>query len=404
MATASARSASVLARTSQQIYKRELIVIPVVLVASCGLLFGKTITENDNYHYGAIENDGWLSRRFVRPFSLRLSVATNTVFCQDDNHTSPNNYFSTSLHVPSFLQRTLYKLNLASLPLPRLMQPNDGDLTLSARCIRQRQQDDQRIRQLQQELLTAIHEKNQALAASLLTRIYTILYGINNNVDSTTSSQMSFSPQDRQDFLQRYGCTGWTEHILMVLLELGQDRGLVEMGAGQGQWARALTDRHFKLQDSSLSSIKQKQTKHFEFVLAYDNKSALPLNPEIYHNKTLPYQQHFYDKVQDCSNDTTFQSIFRSWECRGRVLLLVYPGPDDMAVNALKAYTEADARFNDTLVFVGEGRGGANANDAFFDRLESGDWVLETILPVRVFGTKGYERMFVFKRRVEVAK
>eukprot|EP00586_Coscinodiscus_wailesii_P016196 CAMPEP_0172513856 /NCGR_PEP_ID=MMETSP1066-20121228/256026_1 /TAXON_ID=671091 /ORGANISM="Coscinodiscus wailesii, Strain CCMP2513" /LENGTH=62 /DNA_ID=CAMNT_0013294299 /DNA_START=188 /DNA_END=372 /DNA_ORIENTATION=- len=48
-----------------------------------------------------------------------------------------------------------------------------------------------------------------------------------------------------------------------------------------------------------------------------------------------------------------------------------------MAVEAVKEYVNVDPARNDMVVYVGEGRGGANANDAFFEFLEgSGDWVL----------------------------
>merc|ERR1712039_296311 len=49
-----------------------------------------------------------------------------------------------------------------------------------------------------------------------------------------------------------------------------------------------------------------------------------------------------------------------------RSLLLVYPNPGPMARRCLDNYT------GDTLVYVGEGRGGVNADDAFFDALAQG--------------------------------
>eukprot|EP00955_Chlamydomonas_euryale_P060617 357773-Chlamydomonas_euryale.AAC.3 len=78
---------------------------------------------------------------------------------------------------------------------------------------------------------------------------------------------------------------------------------------------------------------------------------------------------------------------------RRRTLLLVYPGPDDMALNALKAYSGRHAHMAVSnvcwcspcmcptifprrhLLYVGESRGGINANDAFFDLLEKTDGV-----------------------------
>lgn len=46
-----------------------------------------------------------------------------------------------------------------------------------------------------------------------------------------------------------------------------------------------------------------------------------------------------------------------------RTLLLVYPGPNDMASSCLKEYR------GNCILYVGEPRGGVNANDEFFSAL-----------------------------------
>lgn len=76
---------------------------------------------------------------------------------------------------------------------------------------------------------------------------------------------------------------------------------------------------------------------------------------------------------------------------RKRTLLLVYPGPTDMACNALNLYK------GDRLLYVGESRGGINANDAFFDALEKG-WDVEKVVQVEPF-PDGFEVLWVMKRR-----
>jgi len=178
------------------------------------------------------------------------------------------------------------------------------------------------------------------------------------------------------------------------LLHLGKGRGFVEIGAGNGQWARALTDAY-----KASEHAKEMKTKkiRFDFVLAYDDMSGLPLDPDVYHPRTKPFTAYFYDKVQPCDS---ISRILTQWTCRGRVLLLVFPSPgSDMAIQALQAY-ESISPMNDTVVYVGEGKGGANANDAFFDHLESsGNWILYKILPVKSFGAKGYEKLYVLKRK-----
>jgi hypothetical protein len=67
--------------------------------------------------------------------------------------------------------------------------------------------------------------------------------------------------------------------------------------------------------------------------------------------------------------------------------------------NAATSYVDVSPPvFNDTIVYVGEGRGRANADGAFFDLLESGDWVLVQVMPVQSFGDKGFKKMYVLKR------
>jgi hypothetical protein len=69
-------------------------------------------------------------------------------------------------------------------------------------------------------------------------------------------------------------------------------------------------------------------------------------------------------------------------------------------VKAAAAYVEVSPIFNDTIVYVGEGCGGANADDAFFFLVESGDWILVQVLPVKSFSETGFETLYVLKRVV----
>jgi hypothetical protein len=49
------------------------------------------------------------------------------------------------------------------------------------------------------------------------------------------------------------------------------------------------------------------------------------------------------------------------------------------------------------VLFVGEGRGGANASDAFFDALDL-EWTCEKVIPLDPF-PQCHERLFVMKRK-----
>lgn len=172
-------------------------------------------------------------------------------------------------------------------------------------------------------------------------------------------------------------------------------RGIVEIGAGHGQWARALSEAYVKHCREGNDAIRRKN--RFDFVIAYDDNSDLPLNTHIYNVYTQPHHDHFGD-VRTLQRKEDQAKVLRSWACRGRALLLVYPPPGPMALEAACHYTDA-APENDTILYVGEGRGGANADDALFDFLESGNWVLVKVMDVLPPpGDKGFEKMFLFQR------
>ena len=132
-------------------------------------------------------------------------------------------------------------------------------------------------------------------------------------------------------------------------------------------------------------------------MLAYDDQSELPLDQQLFNKQTKIYHDYFYDKVQPC-DPNNFSNTLRQWQCRGRVLLLVYPPPGKMALDATEQYASA-SDMNDMVIYVGEGRGGANANDDFFDYLESTGWVLMSVMKVKSLGSKGYEQLYVLRRQ-----
>ena len=175
---------------------------------------------------------------------------------------------------------------------------------------------------------------------------------------------------------------------------MGKERGVVEIGAGNGQWARALTERYkTALQTGTIQHPKKK----FDFVLAYDDQSELPLDGNMFNKRTQVYHDYFYDKVKYC-DPNNFSNTLRQFQCRGRVLLLVYPPPGNMALDAVKQYASA-SDMNDTVIYVGEGRGGANANDGLFRYFEENGWILLDVMKVIPLGSKGYESLYILRRQ-----
>jgi hypothetical protein len=301
-------------------------------------------------------------------------------------HVCNNNYFWNWHHY------------LLSGP-PRKLARNDPVWSLTRHQKRQREKDEQ----LQSAILQSIIEyqqnhhsrpasSNEELKqrlqhlAKLQQQWLNVVYGSNVTL------------KDRQQFLERFGCTGYTEEIIQELLQIAYDRGICEIGAGNGQWARVLSDRFQK----ELQNHRNNKKKNWEFVLAFDDFTNVPLDPKMYHSKTQPAHDYFYSKVRHVRS---VEDTLKQWSCRGRILLLVYPPPaSNMAVDAVRSYDKVNphASHPGIIVYVGEGRGGCNANDAFFDYLENPEhgWIIEKVLQPVSFGSKGYEKMYVFRKIV----
>ena len=114
------------------------------------------------------------------------------------------------------------------------------------------------------------------------------------------------------------------------------------------------------------------------------------------------------------------------------VIHRVYPPPGPMAVETAQAYVNATPE-NDTIVYVGEGLGGANANNEFFEQFLGMDsnksketttdessnmsvvnnqnnnakkessgknqWAVLNVMDIHPSpGGKGYEKLFVLKK------
>ena len=79
---------------------------------------------------------------------------------------------------------------------------------------------------------------------------------------------------------RRYGCVEHTPEAMGVIASVcSRCSGLVEMGAGNGQWSRVLRSPPYSCD-----------------VLSFDDMSALPLNPSLYHNRTEPNNKYVKKK------------------------------------------------------------------------------------------------------------
>ena len=350
--------------------------------AACALVFDDAVESDDvedkRYRLSnALPN---MAHAPVLLFRYQPALCESSPFTRVDQQAASSN----SINVASRGRRLLNYLRIANLPVPRVLTPTDPIFSYPEMKagIRQRARDEAKLRSLQTEAIEARNSGDTQRINAVFAKISSIAYGV------------GVKPQDREDFLVKYGCTGWTDDIINKIIELGKDRGVLEVGAGNGQWSRELGDKYKEL-CASRGIVPANRTKNFEFVLPFDDMSELPLSPQVYHRHTAPAREHFAS-VQKSSHVDALRS---KWETRGRVLLLVYPPPGPMAIESVKAYIDV-YEGNDTVVYVGEGRGGANANDAFFDYFCSDEgWTVENIMNVEQSpGGKGYEKCFVLRR------
>jgi hypothetical protein len=191
------------------------------------------------------------------------------------------------------------------------------------------------------------------------------------------ASRVSYGPgtsaDDRDAYVATYGCVAWTEPALDALARRAP---LIEVGAGQGQWARALRRR-----------------MHGADVLAFDDGSALPLVGSESSATAARAATEQGGVVLGVDGATA------AAQHADRTLLLVAPPPGPQPARWLASF---EARGGERLVYVGEGRGGAHADAAFFAALE-GRWQLEQVLPLRPF-PGGAERMWCLHRRRDLPR
>ena len=185
-------------------------------------------------------------------------------------------------------------------------------------------------------------------------------------------------PGARERYLAQYGCARWTDAALAAVRAAAGPRGVIEIGAGRGQWAAALEARGVD-------------------VLAFDSYAEIPQGAT----------EASRARVR-AGNET--ELLKRAH--RGRTLFLCYPPPVRdarrcMALRSVAYYARAlnlvsrerggDGGEPARIVYVGEGRGGANACGAFFDMLDR-EWEVERVMELDPW-PGNHERLFVLRRR-----
>ncbi|MGY1944766.1 hypothetical protein [Nocardia asiatica] len=126
-----------------------------------------------------------------------------------------------------------------------------------------------------------------------------------------------------------------------------EGRGVLEIGAGRGYWADQLR-------------------RHGVDVLAFDSEP--PGQIENVSFRGAAGQKDAWGDVDDLAG---LAAARQAGEESRRVLFLCWPPGwgDPMSTDALEAFEEAGG---DTLIYIGEPRGGKTGTDAFFDKLASG--------------------------------
>ena len=177
--------------------------------------------------------------------------------------------------------------------------------------------------------------------------------------------------EERDAYVAQYGCVAWTSESLEAIASKGK---IVEVGAGYGQWARALRQVGAD-------------------VLAYDDGSSLPSMPSASSSSS-----DAADGAEAAAPPASIEGVTLAVDGAvaaarhpDRALLMVAPPPGPAANRWLGSYKGS------ILLYAGEGRGGASADEAFFEAVERG-W-----RPVATYALKpfpgGCEKLWILERQ-----
>jgi hypothetical protein len=133
----------------------------------------------------------------------------------------------------------------------------------------------------------------------------------------------------RSYFVEEFSWAIPTHDVIKKIHDITVGKKILEVGAGNGLWAKLL-----KMSGSEIIAIDSFESHGF----AEDN-TYLPVH-----------------------NLEAVAAIEQNRDCD--VLMLIWPAYDtDMAERSIKAFKGS------TVIYIGEGYGGCNANDEFFDEL-----------------------------------
>jgi len=165
------------------------------------------------------------------------------------------------------------------------------------------------------------------------------------------------SGAERRRYVARFGCAAWTPQALAAVAAQGP---LLECGAGAGRWADALAEAHEA------------------DVLAFDVCLPPACVPPGGEAGVSPRVRRGDGPAEAARHPE-------------RALLLVYPTAA-LAERSLESYR------GETVVYVGEGEGGANGSPAFFAALRRDFAPAGPALRLAPF-PGGHEKLWVLKRR-----
>jgi hypothetical protein len=188
-----------------------------------------------------------------------------------------------------------------------------------------RSKDEETLKSLVTAAKVAADSKNYLERSRVADQIAEVAYG------------RGISAQKRQAHLEKYGCAQYTTEALETIARVVADRGIVELGAGNGQWTKVLREAPYHLN-----------------IMAFDNMSRMPLT----------FVSKNWTAASEASTTTTTWNVMQgderifkgplSAKLKGRVLLLIYPDPGPMAARSLENYVQSSVE-NDMVVYVGEG-------------------------------------------------
>lgn len=167
-------------------------------------------------------------------------------------------------------------------------------------------------------------------------------------------------PAERQRYLQSYGCAAWTDDALDLC---ARHSPLVEIGAGAGQWERALSRVRVPTDGGARGEAGRRDAAGGGAAVGHgrgtspDSTRAAPVRCDA----PMPHVDVIaFDDGSDVPIAVRAHAIghvrrggpevLRTAEAAGRTLLLVYPPHGGMACACLERYK------GDTLLYVGEAR------------------------------------------------